>query len=93
MTEQQNTSTKKFILRGDPKIALSIMEKGFKLGLEPQDWTVEGNYADRYLELTFKSEVGYKYLKRIITRMKKNKNFYISGNTKDGIVFEEYEQI
>lgn len=91
MTEQQNT--KKFILRGDPKIAMSIMKKGFELGLTPDDWAIEGDYADRYLELTFKSEVGYKYLKRIITRMKKNKNFYISGNTKDGITFEEYEQI
>lgn len=92
MTEQ-NTKTKKFILCGDPKIALSIMKKGFESGLTPDDWAIEGDYADRHLKLTFKSEVGYKYLKRIITRMKKNKNFYISGNTKDGITFEEYEQL
>lgn len=80
-------------IKGDIKIAMSIMQKGLESGLTPNDWVIEGNYADRELELTSISDAGAKYVKRVITRMKKNKNFYISGKTKDGIAFEEYEQI
>lgn len=87
MTEQQKT---KVIINGDIKIAMSIMQKGLESGLTPDDWTIAGNYATEYLELTALSDKGAKYVKRAITRLRKNKKFDAVREEGGEIEFREY---
>lgn len=80
----------KVIINGDIKIAMSIMQKGLESGLTPDDWTIEGNYATEYLELTAISDAGAKYIKRAITRLRKNKKFDAVREDNREIEFREY---